>query len=302
MATEIIVKKNAIDPIQAKDQLDAVQALLKAFGPAHFAASMFWILQKKEKAARAGMDRTRLVPFLLNRAQAHLLPRMAQNNRILKGRQGGFTTFLLLMRLLLNIVTEPGKNGLLISQNSKYAALHFRIARRAYRYIGALDPLRGDLNTLSEDLHKHMLHTSYSSRRELVFDYLDSMLIVESAEVEEAGQGVTLHHVVSSETARWPGDPEATTSNVKGALVTDGTYDEESTANGMGGYFCEQYLASMNDEKMADARPHFYSWYWTDTDYVIPMTDTEKDEMELDLTADELRIIAQIHKEFKAAA
>lgn len=67
-----------------------------------------------------------------------------------------------------------------------------------------------------------------------MFDQLDSRLIVESAGKPEAGQGVTLHHLVGSEVARWPKMPEETMSNIIGGLVDDGTRDEESTANRSG--------------------------------------------------------------------
>jgi hypothetical protein len=211
------------------------------------------------------------------------------------------TTFMLLVRLLLPVITEGGKTGMLVSQNSKYATLHFQIAHRAYRLIGALDPMDSSVNGLSKSLKANVLHTAYSNRKELVFDYLDSKIIVESAEVEEGGQGVTLHHFVGSEVARWPGDPEATMSNIIGGLVPDGTRDEESTANGAAGYFYEQFLRSMDNELIADARSHYYSWYWSD-EYELSMTEDEKDEMLKDLTSDELQLIGRMHAELEDVA
>lgn len=275
--------------------------MLKAWGAAAFMASMFWVLTKT-KTAVEGVEESRTVPFLLNRVQSHLETRLARNNRVLKARQAGLTTYMLLRRLLLPIVTEGGKTGMLISQNSKYATLHFGIAHRAYRLFGALDPHDHTANELSASLRANILHTAYSNRKELVFDVLDSKIIIESAEVEEAGQGVTLHHVVASEVARWPGLPEDTTSNVKGGLVPGGTYDEESTGNGAAGYFYEQYLRSMDDEVVADARSHFYGWWWSDEYAELALTPQQAAELEADITSDELSLIAKMHSELAGVA
>jgi hypothetical protein len=288
------------DPILVNDQLQAMQHILHAFGMKYFLQTMIWILTK-QATETYGQFKSRLVPFIFNPIQEHLYSRLSQHNRVLKARQAGLTTFMLLVRLLVPIITEGGKSGMLISQNSRYASMHFAMVRRAYRHIGALDPSDPSANALSESLKNNLLHTSYSSRKELVFDMLDSKLIIESAEVEEAGQGVTLHHVVASEVARWAGDPEATISNIKGALVKDGSFDEETTANGLAGYFCEQYLASMNEPLKADAFPHYYSWFWS-PEYEDELTEIEKDELMADLTSDELRLIAQIHKELSDVA
>ena len=158
--------------------------------------------------------------------------RLAHRNRIEKGRQMGFSTFCLLMRLLLPVTTAQGKNGMLLCQNNKYVELMFKMVRRAAILYGAKNPADPDANDLCISLRQNMLHLKYSSRRELYFDWLDSHLIVDSAENEEAGQSVTLHHIVASEYSRWPGDPEETMSNLLGALVKpDGTADEECTAS-----------------------------------------------------------------------
>ena len=271
----------------------------KAWGTKHFVAALFWILTKQPTNI-PGVEVSRTIPFLFNRIQTHLVTRLARNNRVLKARQAGMTTFLMLVRLLLNVITEGGKTGLLISQNADYATKHFQIARRAYRLIGAQDPTDDSVNGLCQSLKANLLHTTYSNRKELVFDMLDSRLIVESAEVQEAGQGVTLHHVLSSETARWPSDPEATTSNVKGALVPNGTYDEESTGNSATGYFYEQYLRSMDNETKADARSHFYGWWWSDEYEHLDLSKKQTRELEKDLTETEMNLIKKIRAELGA--
>lgn len=285
------------DVALARDQLQALQTMLKSWGVEVFCSMMFWILTKEE-VEFVGAAKSRLVPFKFNRIQKYHEQRLARNNRIVKARQVGFTTYNLIRRLLLQVIMDYGKAGLLISQNNEYAEKHLQIAARAYRYIGALDPKDDKANELNRQLKANLLHTTYSNRRELVFDILDSKLMIASAEVEEAAQGVTLHHIVASEVARWPRNPEATLSNVRGALVPGGTLDEESTANGAAGYFYEQCLRALDDETKADARLHFYPWYWTE-EYRIELSAKEKKELEADLEADERQLREKFYLELE---
>lgn len=286
------------DPHLCMDQLDALCAMRAAWGDAVFASAMFWIMCKEEKTFSNARS-SRLIPFQLNRAQRHLLPRLSKHNRIEKGRQMGFSTFCLLMRLLLPISTAPGKTGMLVAQNDKYVGLMFQMVHRAALLYGAKDPSNPDVNDLQLSLKQNLLHTKFSNRHEIHFDWLDSRLIIESGENEEAGQSVTLHHLVASEYSRWPGDPEATMSNLLGALVKpEGTVDEECTCNGAAGPFYEGCLRSMNDPEHADAKHHFYEWFW-DEGYQTPLEQGEAEEMEKDLKSDELAVIALMHKRLK---
>lgn len=256
---------------------------------------MIWILAKESMDDNE--DTGRLVPFRWNLLQRDLSPRMTQRNRILKGRQQGITTFMLIVRLLIPIITDLGRTGMLVAHNSMYAGLIFGMAHRAFRYFGVVDPRAGtDVNALNTSLRQHLLHTVYRSRRELYFDMLDSRLIVESAEVEEAGQSVTLHHLVASEVPRWPGNPEETMSNLIGALTKNGTRDEEGTANGAAGYFYERFMSSLTDPAHADATPFYYSWYWTE-DYKQTLTPKQARELARDLNADEIKLIGRMHHE-----
>ena len=288
------------DKTLAKDQLQALQAMIIAWGVPQFCAMMFWILTKTESEIE-GIQNSRLIPFNFNRIQHDLFSKLAKNNRLLKARQAGFTTFFLNIRLLLPVISDEGIASLLISQNTEYAQKHFMIAQRSLRYIGAQDPRDDTKNDLNKSLKENLLHTKYSNRRELVFDVLDSQLMVFSAEVEESGQGVTIHHGVGSEVSRWPGNPEETVSNIKGSMVPGGTWDEECTANGFGGYFCEQCLRSMDDETKADARFHFYPWWWSD-EYRLDIDYKAQKELLADLDADEKRLREKFHLDLKQIA
>jgi hypothetical protein len=114
-----------------------------------FCQSMIWLLVK-EQTEFLGIETSRLVPFNWNLIQTHLYGNLAKMNRVLKARQAGLTTFFLLVRLLIPIILEGGKTGMLISQNSRYASLHFSMVRRAWRLFGAVDPGDKTANAVCE--------------------------------------------------------------------------------------------------------------------------------------------------------
>lgn len=288
------------DPILVQDQLAALQATLRAYGASFYMASMFWVLTKKEQIF-SGADKSLTVPFMVNRVQKHLIEAMGLSDRILKARQMGLTTFLCLYRLMLPVTTNPGRTGLLISQDQKYAELHFQIPARVLQLYGVQDPRDASVNELNQSLRQNLLHTRYSNRRELLFDMIDSRLVVESAGKLEAGQGITIHHLVASEVARWPGIPEDTMSNVLGGLTDQGTRDEESTANGAGGHFYEQCLLGMQNAKAQDAQFHFFPWYWDDG-YTQEISDKKAEQLQKDLKADEVALIHKMHAELQSVA
>lgn len=288
------------DPALVQDQLAAVRAMYDAHGIESFVNLMVWILGKEEHTFTSGKSSI-LVPFHFNREQQILTGNLGRNNILLKARQIGGTTYMLIVRLLLPAILNPGTGCLLISQSNDYAEKHFRIARRAHRYFGMLDPANKEVNTLNASLMNNLLHMAYSNKREIILDQLESRIGIASAETEEVGQGFTLHHLVASEYSRWPGSPEDTLSNARGALVKTGTTDKECTANGASGPFYEDCLRAMNDPQNSDATFHFFAWY-AHQDYCLDLSEKEKDEMEKDLKEDEIKLIAKMHKELAEVA
>lgn len=288
------------DKSLVKDQLSALQSMLKAWGVPLFLSSMFWILVKREDEDLK--DAGRILPFRLNALQLDLLKNLARNNLLLKARQVGGTTFFILVRGLLNVITTPGTNAVLISQSSEFATLHFEIAHRASRLFAVRDPYNDTENDLAIALRQNLLHTKFKNKREIYYDQIESTFRVASAEVEESGQGHTLHHIIASEYSRWPKDPAATLANVRGALVPGGTVDKECTANGAQGPFFQDYLRAVSNPDLSDAKAHFYPWWWTDEYSISDISEEQKDEMEKDLTADEIAVIKRIHYEMNPLA
>lgn len=295
-------KKAKPDPVLAREQLLVLQGWYEAYGPEFFLALMFWV-QAKTPIRHEDGTMSSLVPFAPNLMQRQLIKQLGQFNRILKMRQGGSTTFFMIFRILLQIILNPGRNGLVISQNGYYASKIFRIAKRALKHFGLRDPLHMDNpeNELGLAFQNNLLHTEYSNRKELVFSMLDSQMLVESAEIEEAGQSITLQHVLASEVARWPKVPEETISNIRGALVPWGTIDEETTANLAAGYFYERFKDSMENPKNADAKPHFFEHYFTE-EYKLYVPKPERQQFVESITDEEARLMRRIYDEVKELA
>jgi hypothetical protein len=284
------------DPQRARDQLELLKALYNRWGPTEFAKRAFWIIRKNpEEGERDPLPQDsrfwnrRLVPFLHNRIQRDLDEKIiiahSLRNIILKPRQVGLTTWIIIMRLLLPALIEPGTGSMLISQNAEYAAAHFGILKLAYRHFMECDPYDSSKNDWAIGLRQHLLHTSYSNRRELIFDQIESRVRCASAEVEEVGQGLTLQHLACTELSRWEGKPEETLANAKEGIAMDGTLDIECTPNGAGGYFFEEWNRSTNPgNKQREFLAHFHPWWWHDEyrrEPAIPMPQMTEEERAL---------------------
>lgn len=278
------------DPGLVRDQLLHLQNLFKVYGAEMFCEQFLWILRKNpEPGSRITLPSTawnkRLVPFRLNKVQRDIENRKGLRNICLKYRQGGYTTYFINRRLYVAAVIDPGTGGLLISQTNSYATKHFDILRRSHRFFGAIDPFDTDANVLSKQLHENLLHTRSTNRREIILDQLDSRIVCDSAEIEQVGQGLTLQHVVCTEVARWEGQPEETLANMKEAIPVGGTLDLESTANGLGGYFCEEVMrARDSNTKNPEFTYFFHQWWWEDEyrdDIVADVKTLTEEEKEL---------------------
>src|ERR1035437_3604176 len=173
------------DPAVVKDQLEWLQNVLKVLGQVDFCNFFFWILIKKEIVGQDAIPipkeywNKRLVPLRLNDVQRDMVKREKKRNICLKYRQGGYTTDKIIRRLYLPAITEPGGGCLLVSQNHFYAAQHFAILKRTHRYFGTPNPYDWDASVVTRDFHANLLHTVASNRRELVFDQLDSKILVD---------------------------------------------------------------------------------------------------------------------------
>ncbi len=189
----------------------------------------------------------KLVAFRLNRAQQEYAKRCTAKNIVLKARQLGITTYVA-SRFFLNTITRPGTVTVQVAHDQSSAEEIFRIVHRF-------------LENLPEGLRKGALETSRANVRQIVFPRLDSEYRVETAADPNAGRGLTIHHLHCSEVARWPRDAAATLASLRAAVPPDGEMVLESTPNGAGGCFYEEWQSA--EEK--GYTQHFLPWWWEES-------------------------------------
>jgi hypothetical protein len=209
--------------------------------------------------------RGRLIPFVLNRAQREYESRCTKKNIVLKARQLGITTYIA-SRFFLSTITRPGTVTVQVAHDQSSAEEIFRIVHRF-------------LENLPEALRNGVLQTSRANVRQIVFPNFDSEYRVESAADPNAGRGLTIHNLHCSEVARWPRDAAATLASLRAAVPPDGEVVLESTPNGAGGCFYEEWKHAC--EK--GYTQHFLPWWWEESYRRGPVS--------AELSGEELRLV-----------
>ena len=204
----------------------------------------------------------------LNRAQREYSHRCSNQNVVLKARQVGITTYIA-ARFFTQTITQPGTLSMQVTQDRESAEDIFRIVRRFWE-------------NLPENLRKGYLRTSHRNTRQLVFRNLDSEYCLASA-AENAGRGRTIQNLHCSEVSRWGREGDEALVSLRSAVVPGGEIVLESTPNGAGGLFYEEWQRA---EETGYTR-HFFPW-WFETAYVI-----EPGANFLPLTQEELDLAAE---------
>ena len=226
----------------------------------------------------------RLQGLRVNAVQREYAKTAAKRNTVLKARQLGITTYVA-ARFFLNCITRPGTLCVQVAHDQRSAEEIFRIVHRL-------------LANLPDYMRKGALTTSHANVRQIVFPHMDSSYRVETAS-ENAGRGLTIHNLHCSEVSRWPGDAAATLAALRAAVPPDGEIVLESTANGAGGCFYEEWQRA---EQMGYSR-HFFPWWW-EPSYkraveIVQFTDDEVDLMKkLGLTAEQIAFRREIRANF----
>lgn len=207
-------------------------------------------------AANALKIRTKdakVVPFKLNDAQWILQNAIdkciAETGRvriiILKGRQQGLSTYVG-GRLYSRVSQSTAKKAIVVTHKSDSTTALFNMTKRYHENVPEI--LRPS--------------TSYSSRKELVFDKLDSSYMVATAGGEGIARGETLTHAHLSELAFWK--ESIAKENLNGLLqsipdVEDTEVYIESTANGVTGPFYEMWKGAVAGTN--GYTPVFIPWF-----------------------------------------
>jgi len=190
--------------------------------------------------------------FQLNRAQQEYSWKCTKENSkknvVLKARQVGITTYIA-ARFFTQTISQPGTLSMQVTQDRESAEDIFRIVRRFWE-------------NMPDDLRKGYLRTSHRNARQLVFPRLDSEYCLASA-AENAGRGRTIQNLHCSEVSRWGGEGEEALASLRAAVVPGGEIVLESTPNGAGGLFYEEWQRA---EETGYTR-HFFPW-WYEESYV----------------------------------
>ncbi len=191
-----------------------------------------------------------LVCLKANRAQKEYSRTCSKRNIVLKARQLGITTYIA-ARFFIQTITQPGTITVQVAHDQESAEEICRIVHRFWE-------------NLPETMQRGALITSRANIRQIVFPRLDSEYRVATAADPNAGRGITIHNLHCSEVARWPRDGMEVLASLRAAVPVDGEIVLESTANGAGGVFYEEWQRAPATEF---AR-HFFPWWYGD-DYRV---------------------------------
>ena len=225
---------------------------------------------------RVRTRRGRTAPLRANPVQRAFEQRRGQHNIVLKARQMGLTTWVA-ARFFLKTITRPGTLTLEVAHTQESAEEIFRIVHRF-------------LACLPQTLRAGPLRTSRSNVRLLAFPALDSQYMVVSAGDRNAGRGLTVQNLHCSELARWPGDAAGTLAGLRAALAPDGELIIESTPDGVGGCFHEEWQQAPETGAVC----HFFPWWMEPSYRADPVAESSLTEEEQDLRALERLDLAQI--------
>jgi len=188
-----------------------------------------------------------LVRLRANRAQREFARNCTRRNIVLKARQLGMTTYVA-ARFFIQTITQPGTLTVQVAHSQESAEEIFNIVRRFWE-------------NLPKGMRYGALRTSRANVRQYVFPKLDSEYRVATAADPNAGRGMTIHNLHCSEVARWPRDGAETLASLRAAVPEDGEIVLESTPNGAGGVFYDEWQRA---EETGYTR-HFFPWWYEES-------------------------------------
>jgi hypothetical protein len=193
-------------------------------------------------------------PLKANAAQKAFEQHRGRRNIVLKARQMGITTWTA-ARFFLRTITRPGTLTLQVAHTREAAEEIFRIVHRF-------------VDWLPQELREGPLKTGRANVRQIVFPHMDAQYRVVSAGDRNAGRGLTVQNLHCSELARWPGRPSETLAGLCAAMAPDAELILESTPDGVGGCFHEEWLKAAETGTVQ----HFFSW-WMERSYRVKAVD-----------------------------
>ena len=202
----------------------------------------------------------RIEPFILNRAQEYIHDRLEiqkQNTGkvralVLKGRQQGCSTYVQARDFHI-VSTNEGMKAFILTHDAEATKNLFEMTKRYYE--GLPEGLIPEPDT--------------SSAKELKFNSLNSSYAVGTAGNKSVGRSQTIQIFHGSEVAYWPHAEEHAKGILQAVSNEPGTeIILESTANGIGNYFYNMWMAAISGQ--SDFQAIFIPWYWQ-PEYRLPL-------------------------------
>jgi hypothetical protein len=201
-------------------------------------------------------DKKRFIsPFIFNPIQNMFYDKFKSLNLkgirshiILKPRQLGFTTLVCAL-FLAECIFVPNTTAAIIAHDTESTGRIFEITKLMY------DKLPDEIRPPKK----------YSTKKELVFEHLNSKIFVGTAGSEGFGRGTTINLLHCSEFAFWENPSEILPSLLETVPKDNGVIIYETTANGYN-HFYDQYQESVsadeNSRKLNQIPyPHFFRWF-----------------------------------------
>src|SRR4030095_6822301 len=170
---------------------------------------------------------------------------------VLKARQQGFSTLLLAI-IFLDTINNPLTQSIIVADNGERWEMLFRICHRFWEH---LPPERRPKKKAS-------------TKREMEFTDLDSIISVGTAGQGTVGRGGTINNCLMSERAWWV-DVHMVESGLLEAIPSHGNVFRETTANGLNDYYRERMEEHRGESEF---KPRFFGWNLT-KEYALPAPD-----------------------------
>jgi hypothetical protein len=191
-------------------------------------------------------------PFVLNSAQKYIHKRIEQQIKdtgkvraiLLKGRQQGASTYVE-GRYIWLTTHNKGVRAFILTHDGESTNALFEMTERYY-----------------DNLPKFVKPTTGAANaKELYFDKLDSGYKIGTAGNRAVGRGQTIQYFHGSEVSFWMNASEHTKGIMQAVPDAPGTeVIWESTANGVGNFFHEQW--KLAEKGLSEFQAIFVPWYW----------------------------------------
>jgi hypothetical protein len=183
------------------------------------------------------------VPFRFTPIQQRVAREEARRNIQLKPRQVGMSTFHLAKRFA-RLCTRLNWTIVSIAHDGKTTEQLLQTVHFFYK-------------NLPPELRPR---AQYSNRQEIYFPELNNRYIIFTAGSSNGvGRGVTVNDIHGSEVAYWE-NPKSILSGLLETAPKDAYVDLESTANGAGGFFHQQYDEAKHG--LNGFKAFFFPWWW----------------------------------------